>query len=80
MSPQYDPAAGTLRLSAYTDAWRLGTGLPESLPPGEYAVAGSRLTPHGTVLELACGSRIRLPFERRSVDPWALSGFTAAAA
>ena len=80
MSPLYDSAAGTLRLSAYTDAWRLGTGLPESLPPGEYAVAARRLTPHGTVLELAGGYRIRLPLERRDVGTYALSGFAAAAA
>ena len=80
MSPQYDSAAGTLRLSAYTDAWRLGTGLHESLPPGDYAVASRRLTPHGTVLELAAGYRIRLPFEHRQVDAWALSGFASAAA
>ena len=80
MPPVFDSAAGTLRLHGYTDAWRLGTGLPESLPPGDYAVAARRLTPHGTVLELSGGYRIRLPFERRQVDAWALSGFTSAAA
>ena len=77
--PIYDAPAALLRLSTYTDAWRLGTGLPESLPPGDYPVAARRLTPHGTVLELAGGYRVRLPFERPQVDAWALSGFAAAA-
>ena len=61
MTPTLDDAAGLLRLCSYTDAWTLGTGLPSSLPPGEYAVTGRRLTPHGLIVEVLDRYRVRLP-------------------
>ena len=61
MTPILDEAAGLLRLRSYTDAWRLGTGLPSSLPPGEYAVTGRRLTPYGLIVEVVDRYRVRLP-------------------
>ena len=61
MKPTLDASAGLLRLSGYTDAWRLGTGLPSSLPPGEYAVTGRKLTPHGLIVEVVGLYRVRLP-------------------
>ena len=79
MSPEFNDAAGTLRLHGYTDAWSLGTGLPEALPPGEYAVTGRRMTPHGTVVEVLGRYRVRLPFQCREADAYALSGFAPAA-
>ena len=69
MTPTLDDAAGLLRLRSYTDAWRLGTGLPSSLPPGEYAVTGRRLTPHGLIVEVIDRYRVRLPLPKhRSVQ------------
>ena len=61
MTPILDDAAGLLRLKTYTDAWRLGTGLPSSLPPGEYAVTGRKLTPYGLIVEVVGSYRVRLP-------------------
>ncbi len=29
-----------LQLKTYTPAWKIGTGLPDSLPPGQYHVTG----------------------------------------
>ena len=29
-----------LQLKTYTPAWKIGTGLPDSLPPGQYRVTG----------------------------------------
>ena len=60
-APALDDAAGLLRLSGYTDGWELGTGLPESLPPGEYAVTGRRLTPHGLLVQVVGRYHVRLP-------------------
>ena len=71
MSPEFNDAAATLRLHGYTDAWHLGTGLPEALPPGEYAVTGRKVTPHGLVLEVVGRFHVRLPFQRREVDAYA---------
>ncbi|QDT17272.1 hypothetical protein [Alienimonas californiensis] len=61
MTPILDDSAGLLRLKTYTDAWRLGTGLPSSLPPGEYAVTGRRPTPYGLIVEVVGSYRVRLP-------------------
>ena len=61
MIPTLDDSAGLLRLRSYTDAWVVGTGLPSSLPPGEYAVTGRRLTPHGLIVEVLDSYRVRLP-------------------
>ncbi|MEM9701168.1 MAG: hypothetical protein AAF907_01840 [Planctomycetota bacterium] len=72
MPPQLDQSAGTLRLRTYTDAWKIGTGLPSSLPPGEYAVTDRRLTPHGLIIEVIGGYKIRFPLpkhERLSDGP-----------
>ena len=59
--PRLDSTSRRLTLAGYTDAWALGTGLPEALPPGEYAVTGRRLTPHGLLVEVVGRYHVRLP-------------------
>lgn len=60
-TPTLEDSARLLRLRSYTDAWLVGTGLPASLPPGEYAVTARRLTPYGLIVEVLGNYRVRLP-------------------
>ena len=60
-APRYDAAAATLSLGGYTDAWVLGSGLPTSLPPGEYAVTGRDLMATGIMLTVENRYHVRLP-------------------
>ncbi|NNJ26757.1 hypothetical protein [Alienimonas chondri] len=79
MTPTFDESAGLLRLQSYTDAWRLGTGLPSSLPPGEYAVTGRRLTPYGLIVEVVGSYRVRLPLPMRKPIDDSPTSFASAA-
>ena len=75
--PTLDDAAGLLRLRGYTDAWTLGTGLPEALPPGEYAVTNRTLTPRGLVIEVVGRYRVLLPLPSTRAATYAPTAFAA---
>lgn len=47
-------------LSKHTLAWRIGTGLPHTVPPGTYEVTGLHSSQGKTFLELDHRTRIEM--------------------